>query len=81
MGNLIVNCIFAAILYGSYILTPWASLVIGLLSSSLIVYSFVFDREWVDRISEDISDKLSLLCGATISILGIVMSVVKLSAV
>lgn len=78
VGNIIVNAILAGILYGAYSLTPWASLVLGGLSSIAFSYIFVFDKEWLEEIAQQGVDKLSLLTGAGVSYLAVIISVVAL---
>jgi len=41
-GNLAVNFVLAAVLYGLFVWTPWASLVFALLSSIAFGYIVIF---------------------------------------
>ena len=78
IGNLIVNVILAGVLFATYMWTPWSSLVLASLSSIAFSYSLFFDKEYVDEISPALSDKISVILGAGISYLGIVVSTVAL---
>ena len=78
VGNLVVNAILAAVLYGLFLWTPWASLAVSLLSTLAFGYIFIFDKSHVDNIAKEMPDQLSLLLGAGISCLGVVVSVVAL---
>ena len=78
VGNLIVNGILAGILYGAFYWSPWASLVLASLSSVAFSYNFLFDREFLERIAQQQSDQLSVILGAGISYVAVVVSVVVL---
>ena len=77
-GNLIINGILVAILYVAYSWTPWASLAIASIASFLFSYVFLFDKEYLDEIAKSESDKFSLILGAGISYLGVIISIVML---
>ncbi len=77
-GNLAVNFVLAAVLYGLFVWTPWASLVLALLSSIAFGYIVIFDREFLDQIARLPADRISIVLGLIISFVGICVSVVAL---
>ena len=77
-GNLIVNGILILVLYGLHFLTPWASLVAASLSSFCFAYIIIFDKPYVEQIVDSGSDKISLLLGTGISLVGVIVSIVSL---
>lgn len=78
VGNIVVNAILAAVLFGAYSWTPWASLVLASLSSLAFSHILIFDRAFLEEISKEGIDKLSLLIGAGISYVGVVASIIAL---
>ena len=76
VGNLVVNAILAAVLYGVYLWTPWASLVLAALSLLAFGYAFLFDKEHTDAMTQAAGDRLSVLLGALISLIGVIASIV-----
>jgi glucan phosphoethanolaminetransferase (alkaline phosphatase superfamily) len=76
--NIIVNLILTGILYGLYLWTAWASLVLATLSSIAFSYQLFFDKEYIDKITPTNEDKLSIIFGSLISYLGVVVSIVVL---
>lgn len=77
-GNIVVNTILAGILYGLYLWTPWASLVIAAFSSFAFGFIFVFDKDFLNEIAPDLSSKFSLMIGAGMSLCGVVISLISL---
>ena len=78
VGNLVVNGILLLVLYGLYSWTPWASLVVALLSSFAFAQVLIFDKEFVDQIASQGGDYVSLLLGAGISLAGVIVSIMRL---
>jgi len=78
IGNIVVNAILAAILFAAYSWTPWASLVLATLSALAFSHIFIFDRAFLEEIAKQGIDRLSLLIGAGISYIGVIVSVVAL---
>jgi hypothetical protein len=76
--NIFVNLILSGILYGLYLWSPWASLVLASLSSIAFSYELFFDKEYVDEITPTGTDKLSIILGSLISYSGVVVSIVEL---
>ncbi len=69
-GNLVVNGILAAILYASFLWTPWTTVAISAAASLMFGYVFIVDKSD--------ADKLSLLFGSGISAIALVASVAAL---
>ncbi len=80
VGNIIVNAILAAVLFAAYSWTPWASLVLASLSSLAFSHILIFDRAFLEEIAKQGIDRLSLLIGAGISYIGVIVSIVVLVA-
>ncbi len=78
VGNLVVNGVLLLVLYGLYSWTPWASLVVALLSSFAFAQVLIFDKEFVDQIASQGGDYFSLLLGAGISLAGVIVSIMRL---
>jgi hypothetical protein len=75
IGNILVNLTLAAILYGLFLWTPWASLIAAGLSSFFFVVAVFFDREHTEEITRQLSDRLSVIMGMVISIAGVAISI------
>ncbi|HET8801761.1 MAG TPA: hypothetical protein VFN01_11320 [Marinobacter sp.] len=78
IGNIIVNAVLAGILFAAYSWTPWASLVLASLSALAFSHIFIFDRAFLEEIAKQGVDKLSLLIGAGVSYVGVIVSIVAL---
>ena len=78
VGNIVVNAILAAILFAAYSWTPWASLALATLSALAFSHIFIFDRAFLEEIAKQGIDRLSLLIGAGISYVGVIVSIVSL---
>ncbi|AXS81594.1 hypothetical protein [Marinobacter sp. Arc7-DN-1] len=78
IGNIVVNAILVAILFAAYSWTPWASLVLATLSALAFSHIFIFDRAFLEEIAKQGIDRLSLLIGAGLSYVGVIVSVVAL---
>lgn len=78
VGNIVVNAILAAILFAAYSWTPWASLVLAILSALAFSHIFIFDQAFLEEIAKQGIDRLSLLIGAGISYVGVIVSIVAL---
>lgn len=79
VGNIVVNAILAAILFAAYSWTPWASLVLASLSSLAFSHIFIFDRAFIEEIAKQGIDRLSLLIGAGISYIAVIISIIVLA--
>jgi hypothetical protein len=80
VGNVVVNAILAGILFAAYSWTPWASLTLAALSALAFSHIFIFDRAFLEEIAKQGIDRLSLLIGAGISYIGVLVSIVALVA-
>ena len=77
LGNLLVNGILFLILFGLYSFSPWASLIVALLSLFTLAFELIFDKDHIDRIASDTPDQYSLILAALISLIAVIISIIS----
>tara|TARA_B100000315_G_scaffold235518_1_gene250515 strand:- start:1458 stop:1703 length:246 start_codon:yes stop_codon:yes gene_type:complete len=73
-----VNGILAAILYGGYLWTPWAGLILSTLSALVFGFGFLNSLGYGDGLEEKLDQWWAVIIGCGISLLAMILSVVAL---
>ena len=74
LSNLVVNAVLLTVLVGLYLWTPWASFIAASLSSFAFIFAVFFDEVNTEQLTREFADRISVIAGLIISIVGIAIS-------